>query len=206
MQEKTSFGIDALLFDLGGVLIDIDFDRVFAAWSKSANCSLESIRSKFSFDLPYQQHERGEIDEYQYFDSLRQSLGVDLSDREFELGWNSIWKGHIPGISKLLRAVKEKVALYVFSNSNTSHYRVWSERFADVLGHFQKIFVSSEIGLRKPEPESFQYISKAIGVDLERILFFDDTFENIAGAQKLGMQTVHVKTISDIEAGLRKIF
>jgi putative hydrolase of the HAD superfamily len=63
--------------------------------------------------------------------------------------------------------------------------------------------VSSEIGKRKPEPAAFHAISLEIGVDLENILFFDDSLANIVGAEKVGMQTVHVKSPKDIEIGLK---
>jgi putative hydrolase of the HAD superfamily len=63
--------------------------------------------------------------------------------------------------------------------------------------------VSSEIGKRKPEPAAFHTISCEIGVKPENILFFDDSLENIVGAKKVGMQTVHVKSPKDIEIGLK---
>ncbi len=203
MSDFSSNLVEALLFDLGGVVIEIDFDRVFSHWAQSSNQSLEIIRSRFAFDSNYEHHERGEIDASAYFASLRKSMGINISDEEFIAGWNSLYVGEMAGVSTLLSTVGEKLPIYAFTNSNFTHQLVWSKRFNRVLSLFREVFVSSEIGKRKPEPAAFHAISKDIGVKPENILFFDDSLENIVGAEKVGMQTVHVSSPQDIEIGLK---
>jgi len=196
--------IKALLFDLGGVVIDIDFDRVFASWAGYANQSLKTIKSRFAIDSYYERHERGEIEAAEYFDSLRKSLGINITDNEFEEGWNSIYVGEIPGIAKLLSDVKEKCPIHSFTNSNKLHQRVWSKRFESILDLFQNVFVSSEMGKRKPEPEAFRFISDEIAVKPENILFFDDSIGHVEGARVVGMKAVHVMSpLSDIKEALK---
>lgn len=184
-------------------MIEIDFGRIFSHWASCSRQSLEIIKSRFSFDRPYQLHERGEIEAPEYFASLRKSLGLDLTDEEFVEGWNSVYVGEVPGIAALLADASGKWPIYAFTNSNSTHQREWSKRFKDVLSHFRKVFVSSEIGKRKPEREAFEIVSREIGVTPERILLFDDTLENITGARRMGMQAVHVASTRDIEACLR---
>jgi len=196
---------DALLFDLGGVVIEIDFNRVFAHWAAAAKCDPAAIKARFTFDLPYERHERGEIDAAEYFASLRTSLGLNLSDAQFMEGWNDVYVREVPGIAALLALARKKLPVYAFTNSNASHQQVWAKRFAGVLSHFRTVFVSSELGRRKPEPEAFHLIAKAIGIKLPRIVFFDDSVENIEGARALGLQAVHVRSIADIQAKLQKI-
>lgn len=203
MSNIPSNSVEALLFDLGGVVIEIDFDRVYSHWALSSNQSLEIIKSRFAFDSNYERHERGEIDASEYFASLRKSMEINITDEEFMVGWNSLYVGEIPGVSTLLSKVAEKLSIYAFTNSNFTHQRVWSKQFKQVLSLFQEVFVSSEIGKRKPEPAAFYAISCEIGVKLENILFFDDSLENIVGAKKVGMQTVHVTSPKDIEIGLK---
>ncbi len=203
MGNISSNSVDALLFDLGGVVIEIDFDRVFSHWALSSNQSLEIIKSRFAFDSNYERHERGEIDASEYFASLRKSMEINITDEEFTAGWNSLYVGETPGASTLLSKVAEKLSIYAFTNSNFTHQLVWSKKFKQVLSLFREVFVSSEIGKRKPEPAAFHAISFEIGVKLENILFFDDSLENIVGAEKVGMQTVHVKSPKDIEIGLK---
>jgi putative hydrolase of the HAD superfamily len=203
MGNISSNSVEALLFDLGGVVIEIDFDRVFSHWALSSNQSLEIIRSKFTFDSNYERHERGEIEALEYFASLRKSMGINITDKEFMAGWNSLYVGEMPGVSTLLSRVGEKLPIYAFTNSNVTHQLVWSKMFKQVLSLFREVFVSSEIGKRKPEPAAFHAISNDIGVKLENILFFDDSLENIEGAEKVGIQTVHVTSPQDIEIDLK---
>lgn len=197
--------VHALLFDFGGVIVEIDFNRVFETWSAQSGVSAATIRSRFSFDSSYESHERGQIAANVYFDSLRASLGIRLSDEQFREGWNTIFVGEIPGVSALLRQAKALAPLYVFSNSNPTHHAYWARAYADTLVHFQKILVSFRLGLRKPEAEAFEVVASEIGVPPENILFFDDTYENVRSATSLGMQAVHVKSIADIENALRRL-
>jgi putative hydrolase of the HAD superfamily len=205
LKDTALKSADALLFDLGGVVIEIDFNRAFTCWATHSNHRFEVIRDRFAFDCFLERHERGEISASEYFDSLRVSLGIDIPDAQFAEGWNAIFGGEVPGIAALLRRAKEKLPLYAFTNSNPTHQQVWSKRFAPVLSLFNTVFVSSELGRRKPEPEAFHAIAAAIGVTLPRIVFFDDSLENVEGACAVGLRSVHVRSIADIEDGLKGI-
>jgi putative hydrolase of the HAD superfamily len=74
--------------------------------------------------------------------------------------------------------------------------------FAEVLGHFQKVFLSSTIGLRKPDAAAYDHVVREIGVPAERIVFFDDSTENIEGARARGLQAVHVTSTRDVADAL----
>src|SRR5438874_938650 len=162
------------LFDLGGVVFTLDWDRMFACWSRLAGVPAAQLRAKFSFDAAYERHECGEIGERDYYAALRESLGIALTDEQFAEGWGAIFVDEIPETVGLLRSIRGKVPLYALSNSNAAHARVWRRRFAPALTVFDRIFVSCELGARKPERAAFEAISRETGVPLERILFFDD--------------------------------
>ena len=193
----------ALLFDLGGVIMTLDWDRAFSHWATRSGVAAERLRSRYTFDAPYERHERGEIDEREYYASLRASLGIDLDDDAWATGWGAIFGGEISPTVELIERVKDRVPVYAFSNSNVAHQRVWSERFALALGHFRKVFVSSSLGARKPERAAFEMIGREIGVPLGDILFFDDTLENVEGARAAGLQAVHVKGPQNVRDALR---
>jgi len=197
--------VDALLFDLGGVVIDIDFGRAFASWAAAAQLPVETIRSRFSFDAAYERHERGEITGADYFTALRSSLGIELSDAALALGWNAIYVDEVPGIRALLQRLAGRLPLYAFTNSNVTHQAFWTVRYADLLQPFRKVFISSEMGLRKPEPPAFEAIASEIGVPLERILFFDDTRVNVEGALAIGVQAVLVRSIDDVKKAVAEL-
>jgi glucose-1-phosphatase len=194
--------VDALLFDLGGVVIDIDFRRCFQRWAEASGTGIDHIASRFEFDTAYERHERGEMDTASYFQRLRLALGVDLGDGELLDGWEDIYVGVLPGIGPLLATAGAKFPLYAFTNSNPSHQAVWSTRFAEDLEVFTATFVSSDIGQRKPDRAAFDTVTEMIGVPASRILFFDDLAENVAGALDAGLQAVHVSTTSSVSSAL----
>ena len=195
-------GADALLFDLGGVVIDIDFNRAFACWAGHAKCDERLVRERFSPDAAYNRHEIGEIGVEDYFVSLRASLGIALTHAQFLDGWNAIFIGAVPGIAELLARAAQHLPLYAFTNTNPTHAAYWSEKFPDAVKSFKKVFVSSSIGLRKPDAEAFAFVVRDIGVPAKRIVFFDDSPHNIEGAGACGLQTVLVKSPSDVVAAL----
>ncbi len=92
-----------------------------------------------------------------------------------------------------------------FTNARPTHQRVWSQRYAEVLSLFDNVFVSSDLGKRKPEPEAFLTIATALGVALPRIVSCGDLLENVEGARAVGMQAVHVRSLADIADSLGEI-
>jgi HAD superfamily hydrolase (TIGR01509 family) len=194
--------VDALLFDLGRVVLDIDFSRTLNCWARHAGCEPAQLIGRFSPDAAYKRHERGENSDAEYFAALRGSLGIDVTDAQFLEGWNAIFAGEMPDIAALLERAARRLPLYAFSNTNRAHEAHFSERFAEVLRHFQKMFLSSTIGLRKPDAAAYDHVVKEIGVPAERIVFFDDSIENIEGARARGLQAIHVRSTRDVADAL----
>jgi glucose-1-phosphatase len=193
---------DALLFDLGRVVLDIDFTRAIACWAGHARCDPRLIEERFRQDVGYERHEVGAIDSREYFAGLQAACEIDISHDQFLEGWNAIFVGEVPGMAELLARAARQVPLYAFTNTNPDHELVWSQRFAPILANFKEIFVSSTIRLRKPDAAAFDHVVKAIGVPAERIVFFDDAMENVEGARARGLQAVHVRSSADVADAL----
>jgi glucose-1-phosphatase len=197
--------IRTLLFDLGGVVIDFDFERAFRFWAARASCEPADLGQRFSLDEPYKQHERGELHASDYFAALRRSLDVNLSDNVLIAGWNDVYLGIMPGMLSMLTIASRRFPLYAFTNSNPTHQSEWSVRFANELSIFNSIFVSSELGLRKPDPEAFAEVVSQTSFIASEFLFFDDTPENVDGARSAGMSAVLVRSISDVRHALLQL-
>src|SRR5882672_210186 len=135
-------GFDALLFDLGGVVVDIDFQRAFAQWAETTSCNAALLRKRFSHDEAFKLHETGQLTDDEYFESLRMSLGINISNAEFLDGWNAIFVGEMPGISGLLAKVAKRVPLYALTNTNQAHHLYWSRHLGNFVSHFKEIFLS----------------------------------------------------------------
>ena len=194
--------VDVLLFDLGRVVLDINFDSVMANWAQHAGCAPADLAGRFVVNDSFKHHETGRIDDAAFFAGLRQSLGIGLTDAQFLEGWNAIFTGEMPDIATALARAGQRLPLYAFSNTNNAHVVHFSRAYADVLGHFREIYLSNAIGLRKPEAAAFDHVVKAIGIPASRIVFFDDSADNIAGARARGLTAVHVTAPDDVAKAL----
>ncbi len=114
----------AIIFDLGGVVIDIAFDRCFSVWANASSKSLDAIRSAFAFDQAYAAHECAQITGEQYYEHICKSLGVKIPFAVFKEGWNAIYVGVIPETIALLHELQGKLQLFAFTNSNLLHRKV----------------------------------------------------------------------------------
>ncbi|MBO0753100.1 MAG: HAD family phosphatase [Bradyrhizobiaceae bacterium] len=192
MAEHDLDTVDVVLLDLGGVVFDIDFRRALAHWAAAASCDAAVLGTRLSHDDAGLRYETGRLSDTAFFENLRVSLGINLPDEALLDGWNAIFAGEMPGIAGVLAKAAGRWPLYAFSNTNPAHQAYFSRRFAAVLGHFRRVFVSSDIGLRKPDADAFRFVVNAIGVPAPRILFFDDILANVEGARACGIRAVHV--------------
>jgi len=197
--------ISALLFDLGGVLIDIDFSRALQSWRHCSRLPLAEITRRFSMDESYRRHERGEIAASDYFAHLRQLLELEASDEEIARGWNAIFVGEQTATIDCIARLQTNLPCYLLSNTNPTHQAFWTTAYPAALESFQRIFLSSEMGLRKPDRAAFEAIATATGFRLDEILFFDDTEENVIGARQVGMPAILVNGHADVELALTNI-
>lgn len=198
---------DVLLLDLGGVLIDIDFERVFRALGSYTHVSLADMHARFEMDEMYKKHETGEITSGHYFEHLRTTFELGATDEQIETSWNQIYAGEIAENTELIARVAKRFPSYALTNSNESHRQTWEKMYKDILSNLRGVFVSSQIGLRKPEHAAYHAVCKSVGVSPARVVFFDDTYENVQGAREAGLIAYHVpnpvefrNALADIQA------
>ncbi len=189
-QELDS--VRALLFDLGGVIIDIDPQACFAHWAQAAGVGAERIAQRWLVDDAYKAFEVGAIDFPEYLRSLSSRIGITLSEAQWRAGWNALLLDLFHDVVAALPKAAGRLPLYCFSNTNIEHQAVWERRFASALAPFRKVYTSWEIGHRKPDVESFLHVASDIGVPPADILFLDDSPANVAGAIAAGLRARHV--------------
>ena len=105
---------------------------------------------------------------------------------------------------ELFQSLGARIPIYAFSNSNVMHQVFWERKYAKTLGLFREVFVSCDLGLRKPESAAFRHVMAAIGTAPENVLFFDDTRENVDAARDIGMSAIQVGSITDIRTNVRE--
>ncbi|MEJ8845692.1 HAD family phosphatase [Variovorax rhizosphaerae] len=197
--------VDALLFDLGNVVIEFDFELAIRHWAPFSTLPLRELRERFGNDEPYRQFERGEITPADYYDGLRRNLKLSAIDAQIAEGWNGIFGAEITETLDAIERARKHVPCYAFSNTNAEHQRTWNAAYPRIAASFDRVFLSSDIGMRKPEAAAFLHIADAIGVAPSNILFFDDLVENVVGAVAAGLQAVQVRSPADVREALARL-
>jgi glucose-1-phosphatase len=212
MQSKGT-QIDAVIFDIGGVLIDFDFELAFRAAATVVGLSTAEIRDRLFGAADYANLDRhrdivtyecGKMSCRDFHASVERSLKCSLPYDAFCATWNSIFIGEIEPTVRLMRALMNdsKLKVGVLSNTNKLHFEYIRPRMG-FLDEIEHVYASHEIGVRKPDAKSFLHVLREMDVMPERSVFVDDLPENIVGAQKVGMKTVHATDPQAVRDGLR---
>ena len=194
--------IEAVVLDLGGVLMGVDFSRTLAHWARAANRDPAELATHAIADVSYERHERGEMGFADFAQAVRHRLGIQVDDDALREGWNLALGDALPGAAMLADAIAERWPLHLFSNTNATHHAHWSMVHAALLDGFGHVFVSHEIGHRKPEPAAFAHVAASLGLDAGGIVFFDDLAENVRGAHAAGLMAGHAEGPAAVAAHL----
>ncbi|GLR08903.1 glucose-1-phosphatase [Mixta theicola] len=181
------------IFDLGNVIVDIDFSRVTGVWSELSRVPLATLKSRFQMGENFAQHERGEISDEQFAARLCAELDVALSYEQFTAGWQALFVGlrsEVIALMQQLRSRGERVV--ILSNTNRLHCDYWPSQYPEVRQAADKLYLSQDLGMRKPEARIFQRVLQEEGFSADNAVFFDDNLENIEAARQLGITAVHV--------------
>jgi len=195
----------AIIFDLGNVVINISFDKIFEYWAKMSGRDANELKQKFEFDEMYQQFERGEVKSFTYRKYISEKLELYLSDDEFDNGWNNIYLNVAPGIVRLLRDLKFWFRLIALTNTNEIHIQKWKLKYASLLSNFEKVFCSSEIGVRKPEKKAYEIVLQYLKLEPNSVVLLDDSSKNVNTASDIGIKGVLVKSHHQIIDELKKL-
>jgi epoxide hydrolase-like predicted phosphatase len=194
----------ALVFDLGKVIFEVTFEMAYAYWGNCAKIDSETIRKRFHFDLEYDLFSENKLSAEEYARHVSELIGVDLSQEDFETGWNRIYLDPFPGIEKTLVKLKKNYRLVALTNTNAVHARVWPEKYANELQHFEKIFSSHEMGTRKPEKKAYTMVLDYLQLAPSEVIFLDDTIPNVIGAEAAGIKGIVVTSSTQMLEDLRK--
>jgi putative hydrolase of the HAD superfamily len=197
--------VRAAVFDLGRVVIDVREEEIPRHWARASGADLDRVVAVFRGDAHYQRMERGEISIDQYHAIISAQIDGPLSLDDFVAGWNSIFFGVLPDMEPLLAELSGCVRLVALSNTNETHTATWRDLYRGVLAHFERVFVSHEMGLRKPETECYRRVLDYLGLPAGEIVFIDDKAANVAAAESLGMRGIVAETAGQLADRLRRM-
>lgn len=181
------------IFDLGNVIVDIDFNRVLGAWSDFSRVPLATLKQSFVMGEAFHQHERGEISDEVFAEKLCHEMELPLSYEQFSHGWQAVFVAQRPEVIAIMRALREQGhRVVILSNTNRLHTTFWPDEYPEIRGAADKIYLSQEMGMRKPEARIYQAVLQAEGFSASDAVFFDDNADNIEGANQLGITSILV--------------
>lgn len=181
------------IFDLGNVIVDIDFNRVLGVWSDLSRVPLATLKSRFHMGESFHQHERGEISDEVFAQKMCDELELSLSFEQFAAGWQAVFVGVRPDVIAIMHKLREQgERVVILSNTNRLHCEFWPAEYPEVNAAADKIYLSQEMGLRKPEPAIYQRLLNEEECSAEDAIFFDDNPDNVEAARKLGIHSLLV--------------
>ena len=181
------------IFDLGNVIVDIDFNRVLGAWSDLSRVPLATLKQNFTMGESFHQHERGEISDELFAEKLCHEMELPLSYEQFSLGWQAVFVAIRPEVIDIMHKLREQGhRVVILSNTNRLHTTFWPDEYPEVKAAADHIYLSQEMGMRKPEARIYQAVLQAEGFTASDAVFFDDNADNIEGASQCGMTSILV--------------
>jgi HAD superfamily hydrolase (TIGR01509 family) len=193
-------GIKNIIFDLGGVILNLDNKRTEEAFGK---LGVKDIRQYFGLghaDSFFKDYEVGKITDQQFVDSIRSMTGLsNVPDQAIIDGWNALLLDFPAERIQLLKELGQHYRIFLFSNTNALHLaalrKIYSQTFASgtLDEHFERTYYSHLLGMRKPERESYEYILRENQLEGVETLFVDDAIVNIEGAELAGLKGLYLR-------------
>ena len=200
-----------ILFDLGGILYHISYQKTIDAFTKLGIKNASQIYNQQSQSQLFSLFETGKIDESEFLNDL-QKINPNIPQKDLKIAWNSMLIGMPKQYINLLNELKNNYRLFLLSNANSTHIDYVKKDLKISLGinsiesYFEKAYFSHEIGMRKPHPETFDWVLNDAKIKAKETLFIEDTLQHIEGAKSIGLKTLHLKTNEAISiASLGKV-
>jgi putative hydrolase of the HAD superfamily len=195
---KNRPDVDFVIFDLGNVLIDIDYTQAMDLMKSALPTSMhDRVDHCYTADF-HKAYEKGQISSAEFREEFRNYFQTNWSDTEVDYYWNSLL-GTIPAYRlELVRKLKAQYQVGILSNTNEIHIdavyaQLQSQHGMDNFDPlFDWVFYSHEMGLAKPNQDIYQQLLLELGTTANRVLFFDDLKANVDGAASLGIQAIQV--------------
>lgn len=201
-------GIKNIIFDLGGVIINLDNRRTEDAFTAMGVQRFSDYFASGHAASFFKEYEIGKISDQQFISSLRGLIGLSVPDEALIKGWNALLLDFPPERLQLLKDLRKTYRLFLFSNTNSLHLAALNEIYAKTNttcrldDHFERAYYSHTLGMRKPDTEAFQYILRENGLDGKETLFVDDAKVNVEGAEAAGLKGLYLRpgtTIMDFQ-------
>ena len=195
--------IQNIIFDLGGVLLDLDVERCLSAFESAGITNIRQYITGTNELGFFKDYECGTISTPQFREAIRCHIGRHVDDADIDRMWNSELCTIPQDKLRLIECLGRKYRLYLLSNTNELHWAhvsptVFQYGGQDLKACFRRIFLSFQMHLAKPDPEIFRTALREAGIRAEETLFVDDSLVNCRAAEAEGLHAAHYTPGTDL--------
>jgi glucose-1-phosphatase len=187
-----------IIFDLGGVILNIDYNLTIEAFEKLGIADFQSIYSKARQNNLFDKYECGQISSAAFIAEILQSCNQVITENDVMLAWNAMLLDLPTKRLQLLADLKCRYRTFLLSNTNDIHMVAYGDYlqqnfgFRDLSNYFEHQYLSYQIGMRKPNVEIFEHVLSQNNLNAAETIFIDDSIQHIEGAKKAGLTAVHL--------------
>jgi glucose-1-phosphatase len=199
-----------IIFDLGGVILNINEELTISEFKKLLKPNIAFSRENAMFFDITCRMETGQLDQQAFFDALKPFINERVEPAQLVDAWCAMLLDIPENRVKMIKSLSHEASLFLLSNTDPLHIAEYEADFLYRYGFplaslFDTVFYSSDMGIRKPLPESFQYVLDKTGAHANETLFIDDREENCKAAARLGMTTIQVPACTGLEAVIDQV-
>ena len=196
--------IDNIIFDLGNVILNIDYQNTIDAFEKIGVPDASIFYSKSSQLNIFNQLETGRISKQNFILEI-QKFAHKASATQIINAWNAILQDLPNERLEILKNIKDKFSIFLLSNTNTIHIekiidKLGEKKYEEFYNLFDKVYYSHEVKLRKPNADIFKLVIKENCLSIKNTLFIDDSIQHIESAKKIGLKTYHLDGNETLES------
>lgn len=188
-----------IIFDLGGVIINLDENKTVESFSRISHCSPSVVREFILQFEGYKKFEKGLSSDVEFRNQLRKEFQIDATDKLIDDCMNAMLLDIPIERLILLKSLRVSANLYLLSNTNEIHLKKFNAILKETTGdekmdvYFNKAYYSHLVKMRKPDKEIFQMVLEENNLDPQHTLFLDDNLVNLRGAETVGIKTFHIE-------------
>lgn len=191
--------IDAIVFDLGGVILNIDYQLPVKAFKALGIDDFSKHFSQVAQTKLLDDYETGRIGSDAFIEEVAKFVNPGTTEAQIRVAWNSILLDLPEQRLFTLERAAENHRIFLLSNTNEIHidefnsYLLQTYSLPSLEPFFEKLYLSYEVGLRKPDKHIFELVLADAGLKPESTLFIDDSIQHIQSASELGLNTYHLQ-------------
>ncbi|MCE3226307.1 MAG: family hydrolase [Bacteroidetes bacterium] len=203
--------VNAIIFDLGAVIINLDFNKTIDAFNKLSDVRFESIFNHASQSDYFFHLETGKISPEEFFALLKKEINYAGHDDELIFAWNSMLLDVPEERLDALVSAKQKYNTFLLSNTNEPHIAVIERNLYLEHGvkhfedYFDKIYYSCRVNMRKPDKEIFELVLKENELDPAKTVFIDDSMQHVQAAGACGINAYLLPQNMDVTELMKEL-